>query len=168
VIASGDDRVERLERALARWRVVASFALVIAIASLAASLMSLRFPEEIRARAFVVVDGSGEVVSRLGEVKDWGPVLSVNAKRARATVMVGSMGADAGVAVVAEDGTMANLAVGANGGPGLSVSGPGKNKLIAGFIEKGSPLIGLFDEKGSRLTVTTDGIKTPPPADTQP
>jgi hypothetical protein len=146
-----------------RWRVVALFAVLTAVTSLSTSFITGRAaPDEIRARSFVLVNGSGEVMGRLGEVEDWGPVLSLQAKRARATVMVGSMGEDAGVAVVAEHGTAAHLAVGANGGPALGLTGAGKSKLIAGFKDPGGPTIALFDSEGLRVSVSTNGVESKP------
>jgi hypothetical protein len=83
-------------------------------------------PGEIHARAFVLVDGSGATIARLAEVGEKGPLLAFTAKRARAQVLVGALGDDTGVGLVADDGTSAHLAVGGAAGPALSIHGQGR------------------------------------------
>ena len=165
-MVSVDERLERLERSLRRWRIVAGIALVVALASAASAVALARPQDEVRAKTFVIMDGAGRAVGRLGDFKDKGPLLVLESKSAHANVMVGSMGEDAGLAVVADDGATASVMVGANGGPGITVHGPWRSKLMAGFANGLGPVLAVIDEKGeARVSISVRGVKSTPGTD---
>lgn len=165
-MVSVDERLDRLERSLRRWRIVTGIALVAALASAASAVALARPQDEVRAKSFVIMGGSGQAVGRLGEVKDKGPLLVLESKSAHAKVMVGSMGEDAGLAVVADDGGTASVMVGANGGHGIAVHGPGRSKLMAGYATGLGPVLAVVDEKGeARVSISVRGVKSTPGTD---
>ncbi|HYS79842.1 MAG TPA: hypothetical protein VEM76_04000 [Anaeromyxobacteraceae bacterium] len=165
-MVSVDERLDRLERSLRRWRIVAGIALVAALTSAASAVALARPQDEVRAKSFVIMGGSGQAVGRLGEVKDKGPLLVLESKSAHAKIMVGSMGEDAGLAVVADDGANASVMVGANGGPGIAVCGPGRSKLMAGYATGLGPVLAVIDEKGeARVSISERGVKSTPGTD---
>jgi hypothetical protein len=145
-MSAPDDRLEALERRLRRWQVVTVAALLASGVALVSVAHRRPAFDEVRARSFLVVDERGEVVAKLQQTEA-GPLLRLEAAQAGATVMVGSMKEDAGVAVSGPDGRSLTLLTSRAGRPALSVSGrTGRSsQVILGLDEADAPVLALID-----------------------
>ena len=120
-------------------------------------VMKDRTKAEVRAHAFLLLNGSDEVIARLAD-SPGGPILLLHAKQANANVMVGSFFGDAGLGVVVQDQTRINLAVGRDGLPGLGMAdAKGRSRLMMGLDQKDSPVFVLRDESGRPRVMTGIG-----------
>jgi hypothetical protein len=138
-----------LNQTLRRLRLVTLLTLVIAAIALAIAVKGRGPQAEVRARAFVLVDDSGEVLARLAKVKD-GPVLVLHARRAGADVLIGSIVDDAGIGITVDGRTRINLLTGRDGFPSLGISdAKGGNRLLIGLDKKDAPTLMLRRENGS-------------------
>jgi hypothetical protein len=138
-----------LNQTLRRLRLVTLLTLVTAAIALAIAVQGRGPQAEVRARAFVLVDDSGEVLARLVKVKD-GPVLVLHARRARADVLIGSIVDDAGIGITVDGQPRMNLLTGRDGFPSLGISdAKGVNRLLIGLDKKDAPTLMLRRENGS-------------------
>src|SRR5258708_19007689 len=149
-----EERVARLELIMQRWKFTAMVALLVMATVCVAILLKERTKAEVRARAFLLVNDSGELIARLAD-SPGGPVLLLHAKQANASVMVGSFYDDAGLGVVVQDQTRINLAVGHDGLPGLGIAdAKGRTRLMMGLARRDSPVFVLRDETGRPRLMT--------------
>jgi hypothetical protein len=82
-----EERVARLELIMQRWKFTAIVALLVMATVCVVILLKERTEAEVRARAFLLVNDSGEIIARLAD-SPGGPVLLLHAKQANANVMV--------------------------------------------------------------------------------
>jgi hypothetical protein len=140
-----------------RWKFTTMVALVVLATLGVVIVMKDRTKAEVRAHAFLLLNGSDEVIARLAD-SPGGPILLLHAKQANANVMVGSFFGDAGLGVVVQDQTRINLAVGRDGLPGLGMAdAKRRSRLMMGLDQKDSPLFVLRDESGRPRVMTGIG-----------
>ena len=136
-------------RTLRRSLFVTLLTLVIAAIALVIAVKGRGLQAELHARAFVLVDDSGEVLARLVKVKD-GPVLVLHVRRAGADVLIGSVVDDAGIAITVDGQARMNLLTGRDGYPSLGVSdAKGANRILIGLDKKDDPSLMLRRQGGS-------------------
>ncbi|TMA85780.1 MAG: hypothetical protein E6J63_18715 [Deltaproteobacteria bacterium] len=144
-------------KTLRRLRLVTLLTLVIAAIALAIAVTARGPQAEVRARAFVLVDDSGEVLARLAKVKD-GPVLVLHARRAGADVLIGSAVDDAGIAITVNGQPRLTLLTGRDGYPSLGIrDAKGGNRLLIGLDKKDAPSLMLRRENGSPALIARAG-----------
>jgi hypothetical protein len=149
MMESTEASIAVFNRTLRRLRLVTLLTLVIATIALAIAVKGRGPQAEVRARAFVLVDDSGEVLARLVKVKD-GPVLVLHARRAGADVLIGSIADDAGIGINVDGQPRMNLAAGRDGFPSLGITdAKGRNRVLIGLDRKDAPSLMLRRENGS-------------------
>ena len=121
MMESTEASIAAFNRTLCRLRLVTLLTLVIAAIALAIAVTGRGPQAEVHARAFVLVDDSGEVLARLVKVKD-GPVLVLHARRAGADVLIGSIVDDAGIGINVDGRSRLNLLTGRDGFPSLGIA----------------------------------------------
>ncbi len=109
-------RLDALERTVRRWRLATILVAMMALASAALSVVLLT-RTVVRAKSFVLTNSAGVELARLAE-SSGEPLLVIHAKHAKADVMLGSFGEDAGLAIASDKKVLAKLsedAVNVNG-----------------------------------------------------
>ena len=153
MMESSEASIAIFNRTLRRLRLVTLLTLVTAAIALAIGMTGRGPQAEVRARAFVLIDDSGEVLARLVKIKD-GPVLVLHARRAGADVLIGSIVDDAGIGITVDGQPRLNLLTGRNGFPALSISdAKGGNRILIGLDKKDVPSLMLRRENGSPALV---------------
>src|SRR5438445_3175615 len=136
---STEPSIAVFKRTLRRLRLVTLLTLVIAAIALAIAVKGRSPQAEIRARAFVLVDDSGEVLARLAKVKD-GPVLVLHARRAGADVLIGSIVDDAGIGITVNDQPRLTLLTCRDGYPSLGIiDAKGGTRILVNHDYKYAP-----------------------------
>jgi hypothetical protein len=177
-MGSLDEQVARLERSLRRQRVLTIIAVVLAIVTIGIAAVG-RTKNELRARAFQLVNADGEMVAQLGVTDRGGPFLKFHVPENRGSVMVGSLGEDlAGLAVISgDDETLLNAATDRNGNPAVSLTHKGKKAMLSvgetrsptllmlgdpGLFAATSKYLWLKDPSGTTVFSTVPGGGPPP------
>jgi hypothetical protein len=147
-----DERMTALERSVRRWRLLTIAAIAVAAASaLALALAAGRTGEAVRARAFVLVDGSGQVLATLGE-----------------------SGGVAGLALFRSGEVVAMLSTAPDGRPSLGLHGTNGDRAILGpemlqmrdrdrILAATAKRLDVRDASGSKVLFTTWKDATSPP-----
>jgi hypothetical protein len=149
MMESTEASIAVFNRTLRRLRLVTLLTLVIAAIALAIAVKGRGPQAEVRARAFVLVDDSGQVLARLAKVRD-GPLLVLHARRAAADVLIGSIVDDTGIAITLDGQARMNLLTGRDGSPSLGISdAKGTNRILMGLDKKDAPLLAMRRENGS-------------------
>lgn len=152
-------RLADVERASWRWRRLTLLAM--GLAALPLLNVTCALPplptSEVRARAFVVVDGRGEELGRLGANDQGEPTLTLKVSENAGVVQVGGLGGSgAGFAISGEDSRIM-LSTEKIGAPTLGLESNGR-RVILGLAGDGSP--GLLVLNGAAtLSASTEGIR---------
>lgn len=109
------------------------------------------------------MSSSGGRIAELADVGGRGPLLRLTVEEIGATVMLGALRGDAGLAIVGREQTVASLATGPIAGNGLSISaeGGGDNSVSIGFLDGVRPIVFLRDgERRVGTVLSMDGVST--------
>jgi len=172
-MAALDEQVARLERRLRRQQLVTGLAVVLALVSVAIATVG-RTKNELRARAFQLMNGDGKMVAQLGVTDRGGPFLKFHVPENGGSVIVGSLGEDlAGLAVISgDDKTVINAATDRNGNPAVSLTDKGQKAMLSvggtrsptlimlgnpGLLAATSKYLWLKDPSGTTVFSTAPG-----------
>jgi hypothetical protein len=152
-------RIAHLERSQRYWRMLGALALL-TLAGLgllgAAERKDIEAAQEIRARAFVLVDQQGGVLARLGPLPQGGPGLGVydQGGKNRLLLMAEPHG-PTGLRLFGRDGQGSiMLGVGANGAPSLRLLDQNwRVRASLAAWPDGSPYLELVDKDGQARTI---------------
>lgn len=144
-------RIERLERQVRSWRVIALFAVVVAVG---AAVISLRAPavREVRAHRFVLVGAEGRGEAELGFNDRGEPRLVMELKANEGTVTVGALAEDIGGLAVMGKNANAMLTTDSGGSPSVSLRAGEKRTASLGVGRDGSPVLLLIAGQPDRTT----------------
>jgi hypothetical protein len=157
-----DERLTMLERRVHRWQLITLATIALATAFALGSIIH-RTPDEIRARAFVVVGRSGEVMARLGasELDEDAPLLRMHVPRNGGDVLVGSNGEDlAGVMIYGHGDVLGQFSSDKDGSPMFSVRGSGSRTTISGNMILMKDAAGRLAATPTRLEMRDASGKT--------
>lgn len=146
-----EERVALLERGQRRWRGLTFAALVLAGASLAVLVTEGTGHRKLRASSLSIIDSSGRVVATLA-AENGGPLLRMHSEETGASLLLGALPDDLGLAISDATRPRVYLAFGKDGFPALSMSDKaGRTRLLAGLDKETSgesPFLQLRDASG--------------------
>jgi hypothetical protein len=144
---SVDQQLAALSGRVRTWQLATVATLVIAVLSLGLAITTRRSSSEVRARAFVVVNDSGEELARLADERG-GPRLKLRGSEANTEVVLGSFASDAVLAFISGGQVRVSLGMGREGFPSLSLSDKaGEHRFMAGLDENDVAAVVLWGKE---------------------